>query len=112
MLFKSEKSSVGGVGRAGSVVKKRERSVGGVEAARGITQKSPGTDGGIVVASVCKERAGAHGGVELPSGDDAQRRETYSCVVYSGRKAQEGVLTLCGVATGIPSIRRWTDRLR
>ena len=68
--------------------KKRERAVGGVEGARGITQKSPSTDGGIIVASVCNERAGAHGGVELPSAGDAQRRETYSCVVYSGRKTQ------------------------
>lgn len=83
-----------------------------LQAARGITQKSPGAGGGIVVASVCEERAGTYGGVERPSADNAQRRETYSRVVCAGRKAQEGVLTLCGVATGIPSIRRRTDCLR
>jgi hypothetical protein len=50
--------------------KSAKSSVGGVEGARGVTQKNSGASGRIVVGSVRKERSSANGRVEV-AGDVA-----------------------------------------
>jgi hypothetical protein len=64
-----------------------------------------------LVCGVEHKRSSANTGIEAAGGKALERKPTNSCVEPAGCEAKKRGLPLCRVASGIASVRRWTDRL-
>jgi len=97
---------------AADVVKKRERSNSVIAYARAIAQKRARTKGRILISSVGKECARTNTCTEAATAQAQERIQADSSIVCAGGETKKGILPFCGVASGITTIRRRTDRWR
>ena len=95
-----------------TLFKKRERSNSVIAYARAVAQKRARAKGRILISSVGKERARADTCAEAAAGQAQERIQANSSIVCASGETKKGILPFCGVASGITTIRRRTDRLR
>jgi hypothetical protein len=100
----------GGVSDAVKVAIKGERPIGRVFPAINVGKKGSGASGRIFFCEVKKQATGANGCV-VPPGVMAAATSNQLPYCMCRLKAEERVLSLCCIATGIATIRRRTKRL-